>query len=350
MLTGKPYWRAAWSGDPTVTQLLREICIEPISPASARAAELGAAHLLPTGFDGWFAACVTRAPSERFPDAQRAWAAFAALHRAASSAALTGLATDPVRDSMAFGATMNASSPLLSYSGPRAGMTPSGVATGSPEEKSRGGWLGILAALAFVGLLLGGVAAFALIRRSASRVTMSTAVPTASVTVVDTASAEPMAMLSSLSAPPPPPVLPPPPVTPPPTAPKPTAAPSVKLTDPSGMGAIPPARGNDTPPVATATTTAPAVTQGPPPDRSAIAASLRSISSTIQSCARSGGPTGPGKVTVVYTTNGYASTTSVEAPYAGTAVGGCIVSKYHKSVIPSFGGAPVTVTSGFTIR
>jgi hypothetical protein len=52
----------------------------------------------------------------------------------------------------------------------------------------------------------------------------------------------------------------------------------------------------------------------------------------------------------VYTPNGYASSTTVEPPYAGTAVGGCVVARYHKSVIPAFGGAPATVTYPFTIR
>ena len=52
----------------------------------------------------------------------------------------------------------------------------------------------------------------------------------------------------------------------------------------------------------------------------------------------------------MYLPSGYASSVSVDAPYAGTAVGGCIVSKYHKSVIPSFGGAPATIRWPVTIR
>jgi hypothetical protein len=44
------------------------------------------------------------------------------------------------------------------------------------------------------------------------------------------------------------------------------------------------------------------------------------------------------------------STVTVDPPYQGTAVGGCIGSKFHKSVIPSFSGGPTTVGKNFNIR
>jgi hypothetical protein len=52
------------------------VLIDPIVPASERAAELGVLALLPPGFDGWFARCVDRDPAARFPDAEAARAAF----------------------------------------------------------------------------------------------------------------------------------------------------------------------------------------------------------------------------------------------------------------------------------
>jgi hypothetical protein len=99
---------------------------------------------------------------------------------------------------------------------------------------------------------------------------------------------------------------------------------------------------------ASQTATPAPTSQGPAFDKRAAIVSLNSIA--IQPCARSNGPTGPGRVTLTYLPSGYVSSASVDAPYAGTAVGGCIVSKYRKSVVPSFGGGPTTLTKPFTIR
>jgi serine/threonine protein kinase len=68
-LSGRPFWRSAGDPDATSITVLREIAIEPIPPASQRARELGA-PALPEGFDAWFARCVNREPSARFPDAR----------------------------------------------------------------------------------------------------------------------------------------------------------------------------------------------------------------------------------------------------------------------------------------
>lgn len=65
LLTGRPYWLSA---NETMSQLLREVVLEPIEPASQRAAAFGAHGLLPPGFDTWFARCVVRDPNQRFPD------------------------------------------------------------------------------------------------------------------------------------------------------------------------------------------------------------------------------------------------------------------------------------------
>ncbi|WP_437303545.1 serine/threonine protein kinase [Sorangium sp. So ce388] len=74
MLTGRMYWRAA--NDPMGTAmpvLLREILIEPLDPASVRATALGRAGCVVHPFDAWFARCVAREPSHRFPTAQEAF-------------------------------------------------------------------------------------------------------------------------------------------------------------------------------------------------------------------------------------------------------------------------------------
>ncbi|MGZ6143044.1 MAG: serine/threonine-protein kinase, partial [Myxococcales bacterium] len=71
-LTGKFYWRCANQEKANLTALLRELVIEPIEPASKRAAELGATGALPRGFDEWFSRCVERDQNRRYPDASAA--------------------------------------------------------------------------------------------------------------------------------------------------------------------------------------------------------------------------------------------------------------------------------------
>jgi serine/threonine protein kinase len=75
LLTGKVYWLTPHRPDPSTMKLLQEIGIDPLASASARAAVLGVAYLLPLGFDAWFAGCVHRTMAERFPTAREAWAA-----------------------------------------------------------------------------------------------------------------------------------------------------------------------------------------------------------------------------------------------------------------------------------
>ena len=70
LLTGRPFWRAAGLAGSTTTQLLREIVLDPIPPASERGGDL-----IPRGFDGWFARAVARDPAVRFPDAGALWTA-----------------------------------------------------------------------------------------------------------------------------------------------------------------------------------------------------------------------------------------------------------------------------------
>jgi eukaryotic-like serine/threonine-protein kinase len=76
LLVGREFWRGA-SG--TLPLLLREIVVDPIPYATARAAELGNAAVLPPGFDAWFARCVNRDIEARFPEAGAAMRAFAEL-------------------------------------------------------------------------------------------------------------------------------------------------------------------------------------------------------------------------------------------------------------------------------
>jgi TPR repeat protein/serine/threonine protein kinase len=84
MLSGRSYWRCAASEDTDAVKLIREIVFEPLSSASERARQLGAAPL-PPGFDAWFACAVARDPAARFVSAGPAVAALAQVLASAPS-------------------------------------------------------------------------------------------------------------------------------------------------------------------------------------------------------------------------------------------------------------------------
>jgi TPR repeat protein/tRNA A-37 threonylcarbamoyl transferase component Bud32 len=95
MLVGKHFWVSANSETSTATMVLREAVIDPIPPASVRAAQYGRAELLPPGFDAWFSRCVARDVRARFQDAGTARDAFASLHGGTPSAILSAFVTNP---------------------------------------------------------------------------------------------------------------------------------------------------------------------------------------------------------------------------------------------------------------
>jgi serine/threonine protein kinase len=81
LLTGRPFWRSANTENPQQMMMLREICFEPMPTLAARAHELGVAHLIPPGFDAWFARCVAREPGDRFANVGQAHAALTPILR-----------------------------------------------------------------------------------------------------------------------------------------------------------------------------------------------------------------------------------------------------------------------------
>src|SRR5262249_39494376 len=82
VMTGRFFLRSLDSKNPTVSQLLREIVLDPIPAPSARAAELRCAAL-PAGFDNWFGRCVARDPRVRYQHAHEAWTELARILDAA---------------------------------------------------------------------------------------------------------------------------------------------------------------------------------------------------------------------------------------------------------------------------
>jgi phosphate transport system substrate-binding protein len=79
LLTGRHYFAAANAPSIATAAVLREVILDPLAPASVRAAEMNVADRLPDGFDAWFARCVDRTPSRRFRDARAAFEPLALL-------------------------------------------------------------------------------------------------------------------------------------------------------------------------------------------------------------------------------------------------------------------------------
>jgi phosphate transport system substrate-binding protein len=99
LLTGKHFFPSANLANVTPAVLLREVVFEPIPMASTRATGLERADRLPEGFDGWFARCVDREPSARFPDARVAYEALAELSAPVPGEVVPTFADDPPQPS-----------------------------------------------------------------------------------------------------------------------------------------------------------------------------------------------------------------------------------------------------------
>jgi hypothetical protein len=77
---------------------------------------------------------------------------------------------------------------------------------------------------------------------------------------------------------------------------------------------------------------------------------LAEASSQLDHCAEPGGPTGPGRVNVLFGASGAAKTAQVSAPFTHTSVGSCIVAAYAKTRVAAFSGPDVIVQTTFTLR
>ncbi|MFO0615901.1 MAG: protein kinase [Polyangiaceae bacterium] len=124
LLAGKIFWRSAQFDDASPMMILREVVMDPIPSASARAAELGGAAL-PVGFDDWFARCTDRDPTKRFTNARELYEAMPAAMRASS---------------LEHAPTLNVTSSMAPASSSRDGAAqPSGpsITAPTPQPRSR---------------------------------------------------------------------------------------------------------------------------------------------------------------------------------------------------------------------
>jgi phosphate transport system substrate-binding protein len=158
VLTGRHYFASGNSKAVATTTALREVVLEPLVTASARASALGRSESLPPGFDGWFERCVNREPSNRFADARAAFNALTPLLQAPAasddSARWEAWRRDDSESSDALPLTAVETLPP-SLALPRPPLPPSPAMSGSPGR--RASWSALALATAVV-LLLGAVA------------------------------------------------------------------------------------------------------------------------------------------------------------------------------------------------
>jgi hypothetical protein len=86
-----------------------------------------------------------------------------------------------------------------------------------------------------------------------------------------------------------------------------------------------------------------------PFDRGAAQTALEAVN--VASCARPGGPTGPGRVALAFAVDGRVTSVRVDgAPYEGTLVGDCVAERFRGVRIPAFEGTPIAVIKRFRVE
>jgi predicted Zn finger-like uncharacterized protein len=88
----------------------------------------------------------------------------------------------------------------------------------------------------------------------------------------------------------------------------------------------------------------------PPLDMDSVKTTLKAAAGAVQGCSKPGGPTGKGKIVVVFKHSGAVDSAKIsDAPYAGTPVGTCVEGKFFSSHIPKFSGSSPELGKSFTI-
>ena len=130
LLTGRSYWLSA-VGEATALGLVKEICVNPLPPATERAHALGVHGALPGGFDEWFARAVVRDVNARFASAG---AAVAELERLVGSSAT--LPADPPPQHARSEKAVSAS-PTLPHAAPEVALPAAAAARASRSRATR---------------------------------------------------------------------------------------------------------------------------------------------------------------------------------------------------------------------
>ncbi len=89
----------------------------------------------------------------------------------------------------------------------------------------------------------------------------------------------------------------------------------------------------------------------PPFSKASAISALTGAAGAAGGCKKAGGPTGMGKVQVTFAPSGRVTNATVMgAPFAGTAVGGCVAGAFRRAKVPAFSGNGVTVSKSFAIN
>jgi hypothetical protein len=89
--------------------------------------------------------------------------------------------------------------------------------------------------------------------------------------------------------------------------------------------------------------------QRPPLNQGAAIAALGVAANQAPSCKSADGPSGSGRATVTFSPDGYVTSVSVSAPFAGTSVGNCVANHFKKAKVPPFRGSPVSLGRAFIV-
>jgi len=84
-------------------------------------------------------------------------------------------------------------------------------------------------------------------------------------------------------------------------------------------------------------------------DRATASHGLIGAARAAQVCRRIPGPTGPGKVKLVFQPGGTVKTATIDPPYDGTPTGECVLKLFVQVTVPPFEGEPVAVAKTFRI-
>jgi hypothetical protein len=86
-----------------------------------------------------------------------------------------------------------------------------------------------------------------------------------------------------------------------------------------------------------------------PLNRGAALSALGSAAAAAGSCKRPEGPAGPGSASVTFSPNGAVKSLAVSPPFAGTAVGQCVLNAFRGAHVPAFTGSSITLQKSFQI-
>jgi predicted Zn finger-like uncharacterized protein len=79
-------------------------------------------------------------------------------------------------------------------------------------------------------------------------------------------------------------------------------------------------------------------------------AKLGATAASVDACKKPNGPTGTGRVVVMFAPSGAVQSATVSGPpYEGTPTGACVAARFRTVRVPAFGGSPFSVSKSFTI-